>query len=76
MDEQKQNDQLETTYSSSVPIRDVPLMTYRKHWTIGRGGDRWSDLSMLIARHDDDYDDDDDSYHIIQPYLVQAEETI
>ena len=28
MDEQRQDDQLETIYSSSVPIRDVALETY------------------------------------------------
>ena len=42
MDEQRQDDQLEPTYSSSVPIRDVGLKTCRKQWTIGRGGERGS----------------------------------
>ena len=37
MDVQRQDDQLEHTYSSSVPIRDVDLKTYRKQGTIGRG---------------------------------------
>ena len=54
MDVQRQDDQLEPTYSSSVPIRDVGLRTCRKQWTIGRGGERRSAISMLIARHDDD----------------------
>ena len=53
MDEQKQVDQLEPTYSSSVPIRDVALRTCRKEWTVGRGGERGSGISVLIARHDD-----------------------
>ena len=54
MDEQRQDVQLEPTYSSSVPIRDVALRTYRRQWTIGRGGDRGSEISVLIARHEDD----------------------
>ena len=58
MDEQKQDDQLEPTYSSSVPIRDVTLNTCRKQWTIGRGAERGSGISVLIARCDDDDDDD------------------
>ena len=33
-------DQLEPTYRSSVPIRNVALKTYRKQWTIERGGER------------------------------------
>ena len=37
MDEQKQDDQLEPTYNSSVPIQDVALKTYRKPWTIDKG---------------------------------------
>ena len=55
MDEQKQDDQLETTYSSSVPIRDVVLKTYRKQWTIEKGNEKRSGISVLMARHDDDY---------------------
>ncbi len=54
MDKQRQDDQLEPTYSSSVPIRDVALKTYRKQWTIGRGGERESGISMMIAQYDDD----------------------
>ena len=54
MDEQRQDDQLEPTYSSSVPMRDVALKTYRKQWTIGKGGERGSGISALMARHDDD----------------------
>ena len=51
---QRQDDQLEHTYGSYVPIRDVALRTCRKQWTIGKGGDRGSGISVLIARHDDD----------------------
>ena len=51
MAEQRQDDQLEPTYSSSVPIRDIALKTYRE------GGKRGSGISVLIAQHDDDDDD-------------------
>ena len=57
MDEQRQDDQLEPTYSSSVPIRDVVLKTCRKQWTIEKGGEKGSGISVLMARHDDDDDD-------------------
>ena len=51
MDEQKQDAQLEPTYSSSVPILDVASRTSQKQWTIERGGERGSEISV---RHDDD----------------------
>ena len=57
MAEQKQDDQLEHTYSSYVRIRDVALKTCRKRWTIGRSGERGSGISKLAAWHDDDDDD-------------------
>ena len=57
MAEQKQDDQLEHTYSSYVRIRDVALRTSQKRWTIGRSDERWSGISVLAARHDDDDDD-------------------
>ena len=53
MAEQKQ---LESTYSSSVRIRDVALRTSQKRWTIGRSGERGSGISVLAARRDDDDD--------------------
>ena len=56
MDEQKQDDQLEPTYSSYVPIGDVTLKTYQKEWTIERSGVRRSLISALMAGHDDDDD--------------------
>ena len=59
MDEQRQDDQLEPTYSSSVLIRDVILKTCRKQWTIGRVDKRRSGISVLMARRDDV----DDDYH-------------
>ena len=34
--------------------RDVTLKTRRKKWTIGRGGERVSGISVLMAQHDDD----------------------
>ena len=39
MAEQKQDDQLEHTYSSYVRIRDVALKTYQRRWTIWRSGE-------------------------------------
>ena len=56
MDEQRQDVQFEPTYSSSVLIWDVALRTSRKQWTIGRCGKRGSEISMLIAQHDDNDD--------------------
>ena len=54
MVKQKQDDQLEHTYSSSVRIRDVALKTCQRRWIIGRSRERWSGISVLAARHDDD----------------------
>ncbi len=54
---QKQGDQLEPTYSSSVRIRSVALRTCRMRWTIRRGGESGSGISVLMARQDDDDDD-------------------
>ena len=51
---QKQDDQLEHTYSSYVRIRDVALKTCQRRLTIGRSGERASRISVLAARHDDD----------------------
>ena len=55
---QKQDDQLEHTFSGYVRIRDVALMTCQSRWTIGRSGERGSGISVLAARHDDDDDDE------------------
>ena len=41
-----------------MPILDVALRICQKQWTIGRGGERGSELSVLITRHYDDNDDD------------------
>ena len=51
---QKQDDQLERTFSSYVRIQDVVLKTYLGQWTIGRSGERESGISVLPARYDDD----------------------
>ena len=51
---QKQDDQLERTYSSYVRIRDAALKTCQRRLTIGRSGERGSGISVLAARHDDD----------------------
>ena len=51
---QKQDDQLERTFSSYVRIQDVVLKTYLRRWTIGRSGERGSGISVLPARYDDD----------------------
>ena len=56
---QKQDDQLERTFSSYVRIRGVVLKTYLGRWTIGRSGERGSGISVLPARYDDDDDDDE-----------------
>ena len=57
MPEQKQDDQLEHTYSSYVRIRDVTLKTCQRQWMIERSGERGSGISVLEAWHDDDDDD-------------------
>ena len=58
MAKQKQDDQLEHTYSSYVRIRDVALNTSQMSWMIGRSDERGSGISELAARHDDDDDDE------------------
>ena len=54
MDEQRQDDQKESKYNSSVSIQDVVLKTYRERWTIEKGGERGSGRSALGTRHHDD----------------------
>ena len=62
---QKQDDQLEHTFSSYVRIRDVALKTYQRQWTIGRSGERGSGISVLAARHnDDDFLERSDAFYI------------
>ena len=59
MAEQKQDNQLKHTYSSSVRIRCVALKTCLRWWTIRRSGERGSGISVLAAWHDNDDDDGD-----------------
>ena len=56
MDDQRQDDELEPTYNSSMPMQDVALKTCRKQWTIEKGRKKGSKISVLMARHDDDDD--------------------
>ena len=69
MAKQKQDDQLEHTYSSYMRIWDVALKTCQKRWMIGRSGERGSGISVLAARHDDDDDDDDEDLHVVDHFL-------
>ena len=51
IDEQRQDNQLEPTYNSAVPIPDVALKTYRKWRVAGEGqGDPcwWRDMLLLL----------------------------
>ena len=59
MAKQKQDDRPELSYSSYVRTQDVTQKTCQSRWIIGRSGERWSEISVLAARHDDDDDDDD-----------------
>ena len=54
MDEQRQDVHLVPTYNISMPIQDVALKSYRKRWTIEKGGGRGSGRSVMMAWHDDD----------------------
>ena len=54
MAKQKQDDQLEHTYSSYVRIWDVALKTRQRQWMIGRSGERGSGISVQMAGHNDD----------------------
>ena len=56
MAKQKQDDQLEHTYSSYVRIRDVALNTCQRRWMIWRSGERRPGIFLLAVRHDDDDD--------------------
>ena len=69
---QKQDDQLERTFSSYVRIQDVVLKTYLGRWTIGRSGERGSGISVLPARDDDDDDDDEMSkqFYILKKFSL------
>ena len=49
MDQQRQNDQQEPIYNSSVPIHDIALETFREQWTIETAGEKGSVRSVLAA---------------------------
>ena len=57
INEQRQDDQLEPIHNHSVSIQDIVLNTYRERWTIEKGGERGSGISVMAARHDDDDDE-------------------
>ena len=54
MDEERQDDQQESIYNSSVPTQDIALKTSQEQWTVETGGKRGSGRSVLAAQHDDD----------------------
>ena len=54
MDEQRQDDQLEPTYSNCMLRQDVTLRTCWKQWMIEKGGERSLGISVLMVQHDDD----------------------
>ena len=58
MDEQRQDNQLEPIYNSSVPIQDVVLKTDRERWTIEKVGGGGSERTVLMVWHDDDEEED------------------
>ena len=58
MAKQKQDDQLEHTYSSYVRIRDVTLKTCQKQWMIGRSGKRGSGQEVGEVAREDHHDDE------------------
>ena len=70
VDEQRQDDQLEPTFHSSVPIRNVALMTCRKQWTMGKGRKRRLGMSVLIAWQDDADDDNDVCVCAVTPAYI------
>ena len=66
MDEQRQDNQLDPTYNSSVLIENVALKTYWKRWTIKKGVGGGSGRSVLMAQVDDN---DDPIYLAEEPSL-------
>ena len=53
MDAQSREVHPEPTCSTYVSILDVALRICQKKWTIEKGGERGSEISVLIAQHDD-----------------------
>ena len=66
MDKQRQDDQLEPIFNSSVPIQNIALKTSQDRWTMETGGERGSGRSVFAVRH---YDDDDDIYMNMHTYI-------
>ena len=52
MDKQRQDNQ--PIYNSSVLIQGVALKTYRVRWMIETGRERGSERSVLVVQSDDD----------------------
>ena len=71
MAKEKQDDQLEHTFSSYVRIWDIALKTCQRWWMIERSGERGSGISVLAARHDDD----DDCYQTWFTKFIEPNET-
>ena len=57
---QKQDDQLEHTFSNYVTIRDAAQKTCLRRWTIEKSGEIGSGISVLPVRHDDDDGEEED----------------
>ena len=56
MDEQRQDDQLQPIYNSSVPIRGCNTKDLPEAMDDREGGKRESGIPVLMAWHDDDDD--------------------
>ena len=54
MDEQRQNEQLQTIYNGSVPIQDIALKTSQVEWTIETDGESGLVRSVQVPRSDED----------------------
>ena len=54
MNMQRQDNQQEPMYNSSVLIQDVALKSYREQWMIETSGERGSGRPVLAAQQDDD----------------------
>ena len=72
MAKQKQDDQLEPTYSSYVRTQDVTLKTCQRRSLIGRSGEKVSEISVLAVRHDDDDDIIDINIYIMHSVGFQT----
>ena len=79
MDEQRQNDQQEPMYHSSVSIQEVAWRTCREQWM---GGEKGSEKSVQAAWHEDDcvlfhdylfYESKENWYYSLQTLLFCRE---